>query len=51
MEIFESAAWVASGFAPTMLLLEVCERMARRKAIGKKRVESVISLAAINRET
>lgn len=47
MEIFESVAWVASGFVPTLLLLEVYERMGRRKVLGiKKRVEAVISLAA-----
>ena len=51
MEIFESVAWVASGFVPTILLLEFYERMARRKVIGKKRVEPVISLAAIKIET
>jgi hypothetical protein len=52
MEIFESVAWVASGFVPTLLLLEVYERMGRRKAIGKKRVEeAVISLAATKMET
>jgi hypothetical protein len=39
MEIFESVAWVASGFVPTLLLLEVYERMGRRKVMGKKRVE------------
>jgi hypothetical protein len=39
MEIFESVAWVASGFVPTLLLLEVYERMGRRKVIGKKSVE------------
>ncbi|MFZ0895440.1 MAG: hypothetical protein WAZ77_13160 [Candidatus Nitrosopolaris sp.] len=52
MEIFESVAWVASGFVPTIPLLEVYERMGRRKAIGKKRVEeAVISLAATKMET
>jgi hypothetical protein len=51
MEIFESIAWVASGFVPTLLLLEVYERIARRKVIGKKRVEPVISLAATKIET
>ena len=45
MEIFESVVWVASGFGPTILLLEVYERMARRKVIGKKRVEPVISIS------
>ena len=43
---------VASGFVPTLLLLEVYERMGRRKVIGKKRVEErVISLAATKSET
>jgi hypothetical protein len=51
MEIFESVVWVASGFGPTILLLEVYERMARRKVISKKRVEPVIPLAAIKVET
>jgi hypothetical protein len=51
MEIFESVAWVASGFVPTLLLLEVYERMGRRKVIGKKRAEAVISLAATKIET
>jgi parallel beta-helix repeat protein len=51
MEIFESVAWVASGFVPTLLLLEFYERMFRRKVIGKKRVEPVISLAATKIET
>ena len=51
MEIFESVAWVASGFVPTLLLLEVYERMGRRKVIGKKRVEPAISLAATKIET
>jgi hypothetical protein len=36
MEIFESVASVASGFVPTLLLLEFYERMAKRKVIGKK---------------
>jgi hypothetical protein len=52
MEIFESLAWVASGFVPTLLLLEVYAKMGRRKVIGKKRVEeAVISLAATKMET
>jgi hypothetical protein len=52
MEIFESVAWVASGFVPTLLLLDVYERMGRRKVMGKKRVEEpVISLAATKLET
>jgi hypothetical protein len=37
MEIFESVAWVASGFVPTLLLLEVYERMSRRKVLDKKK--------------
>jgi hypothetical protein len=40
MEIFESVAWVASGFVPTLLLLEVYERMGRRKISGKKKTRS-----------
>ncbi|MDP9287051.1 MAG: hypothetical protein M3P08_02505 [Thermoproteota archaeon] len=40
MEIFESVAWVASGFVPTLLLLEVYERMGRRKVLGKKKSRS-----------
>ena len=52
MEIFESVAWVASGLVPTLLLLEVYERMGRRKVLDKKRVgEAVISLAATKIET
>ncbi len=52
MEIFESVAWVASGFVPTLLLLEVYERIGRRKVTDKKRVEEpVISLAATKIET
>ena len=45
MEIFESVAWVASGFVPTLLLLEVYERIGRRKVIGKKksRTSNIIS--------
>jgi len=47
MEIFESVACIASGFVPTLLLLEIYERVSRRKAIGKRRVEEAVrSLAA-----
>ncbi len=52
MEIFESVAWVASGFVPTLVLLEVYGRLGRRKVTGKRRVEeAVISLAATKVET
>jgi hypothetical protein len=52
MEIFESVAWIASGFVPTLLLLEIYEKVSRRKVIVKKRVEeAVISLAATKMET
>ncbi len=52
MEIFESVAWVALGFVPTLLLLEVYERMVRRKVRGKARVEeTVTSLPATSIET
>ena len=51
MEIFESVAWVASGFVPTLLLLEVYERMGRRKVLDKRVGEAVISLAATKIET
>jgi len=52
MEIFESVEWVASGFVPALPLLEVYEKMDRRKVICKKRVEeAVISLAATKMET
>ena len=33
MEIFESVAWLASGFVPTLALLEIYERIARRRRI------------------
>ncbi|WP_255457515.1 hypothetical protein [Nitrososphaera sp. AFS] len=31
MEIIESISWVASGFVPTLLLLEVSLRIVRKK--------------------
>ena len=49
MEIFESVAWVASGFVPTLLLLEVYERIGRIKVLGKKRVEPVGASRGISR--
>lgn len=33
MEIFESVAWLASGFVPTLALLEMYERVAKRRKI------------------
>ncbi|MGB6673675.1 MAG: hypothetical protein WBE34_14695 [Candidatus Nitrosopolaris sp.] len=33
MEIFESVAWLASGFVPTLALPEIYERIARRRRI------------------
>jgi hypothetical protein len=33
MEIFESLAWLASGFVPTLALLEIYERVAKKKRI------------------
>jgi hypothetical protein len=31
MEIFESIAWVALGFAPTIVAMEVAWKISRRK--------------------
>ena len=40
MEIFEQVAWIAWGFVPTLALLEIYERVAkRRKIIPKLQVE------------
>jgi hypothetical protein len=33
MDIFESIAWVALGFAPTLAAMEVAWRIGRRKLI------------------
>ena len=33
MEIFESVAWLASGFVPTLAFLEIYERIAKRRII------------------
>jgi hypothetical protein len=33
MEIFESVAWLASGFVPTLAFLEIYERIAKRRRI------------------
>jgi hypothetical protein len=33
MEIFEQVAWVAWGFVPTLALLEIYERVAKRRKI------------------
>jgi hypothetical protein len=33
MEIFESVAWLASGFVPTLALLEIYGRIAKRRRI------------------
>ena len=33
MEIFESVAWLASGFVPTLALLEIYERITKRRRI------------------
>ncbi|PWU79508.1 MAG: hypothetical protein DLM72_17035 [Candidatus Nitrosopolaris wilkensis] len=51
MEMFESVTWVASGFVSTLLLLEVCERIGRRRVIHKKRVEEAVISLALPRET
>jgi hypothetical protein len=40
MEIFEQVAWIAWGFVPTLALLEIYERVPkRRKIIPKLQVE------------
>jgi hypothetical protein len=36
MEIIESISWVASGFVPTLLLLEVSLRIGRKKSTRRK---------------
>jgi hypothetical protein len=33
MEIFEPVAWIAWGFVPTLALLEIYERMVKRKKV------------------
>jgi hypothetical protein len=42
MEIFEQVAWISWGFVPTLALLEIYERVAkRRKIIPTLKLQSV----------
>ncbi|HEU4444723.1 MAG TPA: hypothetical protein VFR94_08615 [Nitrososphaeraceae archaeon] len=37
MEIYESIAWIAIGFIPTLLAMETASRLARRLKIHRRR--------------
>jgi hypothetical protein len=37
MEIYESIAWIAIGFVPTLLGMEIASRLARRLKLRRRR--------------
>jgi len=44
MEIIESVSWVALGFAPTLLILEIFDRLTRRRRKSTLRAGKVPTL-------
>jgi len=47
MEALESIVWVALGFAPTMVIMEISFRMARKRMLNGKGKSSSMTSSSV----
>ena len=49
MEIYESIAWIAAGFVPTLLAMETAFRLARGfKIRGRKEIPLTVKMTGVD---
>jgi hypothetical protein len=49
MEIYESIAWVAMGFIPTLVAMETASRLARSFKLRRRKETLTVKIAEVDR--